>query len=210
MRLSRMQFTVRRMMITIALVCLLLGIFLHRERRIRRLDRLVTDQEICVSSAEANVGNAVIAREAAEHSAGQHIEKYDAPRAEVRQNEAAQARLSADQLRLLTNFEMERANAEKRFARIIQQLHEGNYDDGLDAPTAALTVIRQIHALEERVAATRASRVAGVLHPLEKTHISIDVEIERTRGEERIKKMILEYEKAYLKNLKRERASVWW
>ncbi len=140
MRLSRVQFTVRRMMITIALVCLLLGIFSHRERRIRKLDQLVTDQELFVLTAEANVGN---------------------------------------------------------------------YADWLDAPTAALAVIKQIQALEKRVAATRASQVAGVLDPLEKTRISIDVEIERARGQERIKKMILEYEKAYLKNLERERANVW-
>ena len=171
MRLSRVQFTVRRMMIAIALVGLLLGIFLHRERKIRRLDRLVTDQEQFVLSPEVNVANAVLARETAEHSTGQYTEKNDGPLAEVLQKEAAQARVSADQLRPLTNFEMERANAENVFARIIQQLDEGNYADGLDAPTAVLAVIKQIQALEKRIAATRASQVAGVLDPWDRSRI---------------------------------------
>jgi hypothetical protein len=210
MRRSRVQFTVRRMMITIALVSLLLGIFLHRERRIRRLDRLVTDQENFVLSAEANVGNAVLAREAAEHSLGQYTENDYGPRAETLRNEAAHAPAIADQLHPSANDKMELSNAEKLFARIIQQLHEGHFAAGLDAPTAALSVIKQIQALENRLAATRARQVAGAQGPLEKTRINMDIEIERARGEERIKKMILVYERAFLESLKRERANVWW
>ena len=112
--------------------------------------------------------------------------------------------MSAEQLRPFTNHEMELANAEKLFARIIQQLDEGNYVAGLDVPTAALTVIKQIQSLEKRVAATRASQVTGAQGPLEKTSINIEVEIERARGQELIKCIIHDYEKAYLKSLKRE------
>jgi hypothetical protein len=211
MRLSRVQFTVRRMMITIALAALLLAIVIHRHRRIQRLDQMVINQQITVSSAEANLGNAVLAREAAEYSLGQYTEKYYGPRAEVPRNDAAQARVSADQLPLLANYDTEQANAEKHFQRIIQQLDEGTYAAALVTPTAAQTVIRLYREmLENHVAATQASQVARAQGPLEKTRIIIEGEIEKTRGQERLKRMILDYEKAYLKSLKRERANVWW
>jgi hypothetical protein len=210
MRLYRVQFTMRRMMITIAIAAVLLAIVILRHRRIQRFDRMVINQQITTSSADANLGNASLAREAAEYSLREYTEKYYRPPAEILQNKAAQAPVSAEQLRLLTNQEMEQANAEKLFARIIQQVDEGNYPAGFDAPTAALVVIKKIQALEKRASATRASQVAGAQGPLEKTRINIEVDIERARGQERIKKMISEYEKAYLKSLKRERANVWW
>ena len=211
MRLSRVQFTVRRMMITIALATLLLAIVIHRHRRIQRLDGMVINQRITMNAAEANLANAELAREAAEYSLRQYTEKYYGPRAEVLRNEAAQARASAYQLPLLANYDTEQANAEKRFARIVQQLDLGTYAAPLGTPTAAQTVIRLYsETLENHLAATQASQLARAQGPREKTRIIIDGEIEKTRGQERLKRMILDYEKAYLKSLKRERANVWW
>jgi hypothetical protein len=68
MRLSRVQFTVRRLMIAIAVVGLFLAIFLHRERKIRRLDRLASDQErLLIATGEgAPVPNSVRAGVVAE------------------------------------------------------------------------------------------------------------------------------------------------
>jgi hypothetical protein len=74
MRLRNTQFTVRRMLIAIALVSLLLGFLVQRERRVRTLDRIVVDQDITMYSAEANVENVVLAREAAERSLGEFLE----------------------------------------------------------------------------------------------------------------------------------------
>jgi hypothetical protein len=211
MHLSRVQFTVRRMMITIALAALLLAIVIHRHRRIQRLDRMVINQQITMSSAEANLANAVLACEAAEDSLRQQTEKYSGPGAEVLRNDGAQATASAHQSPLLATYDTEQANAEQRFARILQQLDEGTYAAALVTPTAAQTVIRLYgETLENHVAATQASQLAGAQGPREKTRIIIEGIIEKTRGQERIKRMILDYEKAYLKNLKRERANMWW
>jgi hypothetical protein len=211
MRLSRVQFTVRRMMITIAIAALLLAIVIYRHRRIQRLDRMVINQQITMDSAEANLANAVLAREAAEDSLRQQTERYFGPRAEVLRNNVAQAPVSAHQSPLLATYDTEQANAEQRFARIVQQLNEGTYAAAPLTPAAAQTVLRLYSkSLENHGAAKQASQLAGALGPHEKTRIIIECEIEKMRGQERLKRMILDYEKAYLKNLKRERASIWW
>jgi len=211
MRLFRVQFTVRRMMITIAVASLLLAIFIHRERRIRSLDRMVLDQEVTILSAEANFGNAVLAREAAEHFVGQHTEKSLGVSAEMLRNDAARTKVNAEQSRRLSNYDSELADAEKQFAQFIQRLDEGNHAAEPDAPIAAQKVIKPyIDAVENRVAASRANQTDAAQGPDEKTPIVEVGEMERARGRERIKKMILEYEKAYLKGLKRKRANLWW
>ncbi len=198
-------------MIAIAVVSLSLGVLVHRERTIERLDRMVIDQEITVSSAEANLGNAMLAREAAEDSLGQYTKQHDGPRSKVLPDVAAQAALRTDQVRLLANYETEQANAEKAFAQIIERLDQGTYAAALAAPIAAQTVIRHYsQTLERQVAATQASKVAGAQGPLDETCIRVEESVEKTRGQERLKKMILDYEKAYLKCLKQSRANVWW
>ena len=76
MRRLRVRFTMRGMMMAIAIVSLALAFVVHRERRIRRLDRMVRDQAITVESAFANVENAVLARESAEFALRQYSEKF--------------------------------------------------------------------------------------------------------------------------------------
>jgi hypothetical protein len=212
MRRSRVQFTVRRMMIAIALVCLVLAILIHRERSIRRLDRLVINQDITVRSAEANFQNAVLAREAAEYPLHKFTENESAVHAEVARTEMSQVRSSEEQARLLAKYEAEQTNLEDLFARGVQQLDEGSYSDAaLVAPSIIQTAIKQyIETLEKYVATIQASRIAGAQGTLGKTRITLQGIIEEARGRERLKKMILDYERAYLRSLKRERAHVWW
>jgi hypothetical protein len=212
MRLSRVQFTVRRMMLAIAVVSFTLAILMHRERRIRSLDRMVINQEITMRSAEANLQNAALAREAAEYSLGQFTENHYKPHAVVPRSEISQVRMSADQSRLLANYEAEQTIAGEHFARIVQQLDQGTHGDAaIVAPSVIQTAIRHyIRTLDNHLATTQASRIAGAQGPLEKTRITLQGNMEEARGRERVKKMILDYEKAYLKSLKRERANVWW
>jgi hypothetical protein len=49
-----------------------------------------------------------------------------------------------------------------------------------------------------------------VQDPVEKSRFALERKIEEARLQEQIKKMVLDYEKAYLKNLIRERANSWW
>jgi len=210
MRLPRIQFTVRRIMITIALVSLLLAILMHRER-IRRVNQMVINQDITRMAARANFENAVLAREAAEYALGQYTEKHDGPRAEVPRSETSQARVSADQSRLLAKYDAEQANAQELVARMIRQLDEGTYSDAGLASQAARTVIRHyIKTLENHLGTTQASQIAGAQGPLETTRITLQGKVEEARGQERAKKMIWEYEKALLNSLRRERANLWW
>ncbi|MFI5460051.1 MAG: hypothetical protein ACHRXM_31925 [Isosphaerales bacterium] len=173
---------------------------------------MVINQDITISSAEANFGNAVLARESAEYSLGQFTGTHYSPHAEVLRSEMSQVRIGADQSRLLANYEAEQANAGELIARMVQQLDEGTYSDAaIVAPSVIQTAIRHyIETLENHVVATQASRIAGAQGSLEKTRITLQGKIEETRGREHIKKMILDYEKAYLKSLKRARANVWW
>ena len=171
MRLSRVRFTVRRMMLTIALISFILAIFMHRERRIRKLDRMVINQEITIESAHANFQNAVLAREAAEYSLRQFTESDSRPYTEVLGSEMSQVRMSADQSRLLAKFEAEQANAGELIARMAQQLDEGTYSDAaIVAPSVIQAAIRKyVETLENHVATTQASRTAGAQGCLEKT-----------------------------------------
>jgi hypothetical protein len=210
MRLPRPQFTVRRIMIMIAFVSLLLAIFMYRER-IRRVDQMVINQEITGASAEANFMNAVLAREAAKYALGQYTEKRHGPPAKVPRSETSPARVSADQSRLLATFDAELASAEDIVARTVRQLDEGTYTDAGRARQAAVTALRQyIKTLENHVAATQASQLAAAQGPLETTRITLQGKVEEARDQERVKKMIWEYEKALLNSFKRERNHLWW
>jgi hypothetical protein len=210
MRLPRIQFTVRRVMIAIAIVSLLLAVFMHRER-IRRVNQMVINQEITKDSAEANFMNAGLDREAAEHALGQYIEKHDGPRAEVPRSENSPARISADQSRLLAKDAAELASAEELVARRIRQLDEGTDIDAGRARQVALTALRHyIKSLENQLAATQASQFAAAHGPLETASITLQGKAEKARGRERVKKIIWDYEKALLNSLKRERANLWW
>jgi hypothetical protein len=73
-----------------------------------------------------------------------------------------------------------------------------------------MTAIRHYHQRQKSIAATRASQLASASDPVEKTRLTVRARFEEARGQERIKKLILDYEKAYLKSLKRERADRWW
>jgi hypothetical protein len=200
------------MMITIAVVSVLLAIVVHRQRRTRELDGMVINQAITVESAEANIGNAVLARETAECGLLEYTTNHDRPRAEVPLSGASGTRVSADQSRLLAILAAEQAKAEERLTRIIQQLHEGNYADvAIVASTAAVTAIRDFRkTLKNHVAAIQASQVVGAFGPAEKERLALQHKIEEAGVEERIKKIIWDYEKAYLKSLRRERANLWW
>jgi hypothetical protein len=200
------------MMLAIAVVSFMLAILIHRERRIRSLDRMVINQEITMRSADANLQNAALAREAAEYSLGQFMENQYKPHAQVLRREISQVRMGADQSRLLANYEAEQTIAAADLARIVQQLDQGTYSDAATlAPMVIQTAIRHyIRMLENHLATTQASRIAGAQNSLEKTRITLQGNIEEARGRERVKKMILDYEKAYLKTLKRERAHVRW
>ena len=122
MRLARVQFTIRRMTIAIAIAAVLLAIVVLRHRKIQRLDRLVINQQRTLDSAAASAANTALAREAAEHSLREYAENHHQPRSEI-----------SEQFCPLTNHEIELANAENRFARLIRQLDEGTYAAGLDA-----------------------------------------------------------------------------
>jgi hypothetical protein len=137
MRLPRTQFSVRRIMIAIALVSLLLAVFMHRER-IRKLNQKVIDQDITKDSAEANFMNAGLDREAAERAFGQYIEKHDGLHAEVSLSETSSARISADQSHPLAKYDAELASAEELVARRIRQLGEETDIDAGRARQAAL------------------------------------------------------------------------
>jgi hypothetical protein len=210
MRLPRPQFTVRRIMITIALASLLLAVFMHRERS-RRVNQTVIDQDITRASAEANFMNAVLAREAAEYVLGQYTEKHGEPRAEVPRTETSPARVSADRSRLLAKFDAELASAEDIVVRTIRQLDEGTYTDAGRARQAAMTALRHyIKTLENNLAATQASQIAAAQDPHETMRITLQANVQDARGQERVKKMIWEYEKALLNSRRRVRANLWW
>jgi hypothetical protein len=210
MRLPRTQFTVRRIMITTALVSLLLAIFMYRER-IRRVNQMVINQDITRESAKANFMNAVLAREAAEYALGQYSEKHHEPRADVPRSETSRARLSADQSRLVAKHGAELASAEDVVARTIRQLDEGTYTNAGLASQAAVTALRHyIKTLENHLAATQASQIAGAQGSLEMTRITLKGKVEEARGQERLKKVIWDYEKALRNSLRRERTNLWW
>jgi hypothetical protein len=199
MRLPRIQFTVRRVMIAIAIVSLFLAVFMHRER-IRRVNQMVINQEITKDSAEANFMNAGLDREAAEQALGQYIENHDGLQAKVSLSETSQARLSA-----------ELTGAEDLVATTIRQLDDGTDTDARLARQTTLTVLRHyIKTVNSHVAATEASRLAAAQGPRETARVTLQGKVEEARSQERVKKMIWEYEKALLNSLKRERTNRWW
>jgi hypothetical protein len=210
MRLPRTQFTVRRIMIAIALVSLLLAVFMRRER-IRKLNQKVIDQKITMDSAEANFMNAGLDREAAEHALGRYTEQHDGPRAEVPRSETSSARISADQSRLLAKDAAELASAEDLVATTIRQLGEEADIDAGRARQAALTALMHyIKTLDSQLAATQASQLAAAHGPRETARVTLQGKVEEARVKERVKKIIWDYEKALLNSLKRESANLWW
>jgi hypothetical protein len=203
MRWPRVQFTVRRNLSVIALIGVLIAIGVLWDRRIRRLDRMVLDQSITVESAKANYGNAVLTREAAEFDVVRYTEKARENHAEV------SAAVTLDQSRVLATCDAEIDDAEEQFARIVQAIDDGSYVDGaLSAPTAAHFAIRHFHeSLNKRLAVSRSMPLAEGQGQIRMT---LQANIEKARGEERLKKLILKYEKAYLNWLTRKRAHPWW
>jgi hypothetical protein len=101
--MPRTQFTMQRMMITIAVVSLFLAILVHRERRIRQLDLMVRNQDITMWSAKANLENAVLAREAVEHFLDKYLDEQGRPRAKDLRSEMSQATMTAGRSSLLPN-----------------------------------------------------------------------------------------------------------
>jgi len=212
MQRLRVRFTMRWMMVMIAIVGLVLAYVVHRERRIRRLERMARDQAVTIGSAIANVGNARLARESAEFALREYSEKYGGPPEAVSRTAVSPAPISADQSRLLASLDAERAEAEERFKRIVQQLNDGTFTDGaLVAPAAVQTAIRRyVETLEKHVQATRDGDASEPQDPVEKSRFTLERKIEDAGAKEQIKKMILDYEKAYLKSLRRERLNSWW
>jgi hypothetical protein len=98
--------------------------------------------------------------------------------------------MTADQSRLLANYEADQAKAEETFKRIFQQLNEGTYPNAALAPAAALAAIKYYsQILKNHVAVIRTNSVAGVQGPFEKTRISLQANIEEARGRERVKQL---------------------
>ena len=160
MRLPRIQFTVRRVMIAIATVSLLLAVFMHRER-IRKLNQMVIDQDITKDSAEANFMNAVLAREAAEHALDEYTEQHDGLRAEVPRSETSSARISADHSHPLAKYDAELATRRNLSQEGFRQLGEETDIDAGGARQAALTALMHyIKTLDRQLSATQASQLA--------------------------------------------------
>jgi hypothetical protein len=199
MRWPRVQFTVRRILGVIALIGVLIASGVLWDRRIRRLEKMVLEQKITVESANANYLNAVLAREAAESALERHAEKSSGKRADAP---------DAFTTRMLAACDAEIDDAEQKCARIIQQIDDGTYVEGaLAAPAAASQAIRHFHeALNQRLAVTRSMPLA---EGADQIRIDRQAEIE-ARTQERLKKLILSYEKAKLKWLTRKRAHPWW
>jgi hypothetical protein len=120
--------------------------------------------------------------------------------------------IALDQSRMLATCDAEVADSEKRLERIIEQIDDGTYvDAALSAPDAAFQAIKHFHqAINNRLAVARAGPLAEGQGHVGESRISRQAEIERARGQERLKKLILNYEKAYLKWLTRKRAHPWW
>jgi hypothetical protein len=207
MPIPRTQFTVRRMMAAIAVSGVLLGLCTHRNRRIRTLDQMVTDQAITVLSATANAENARLDREAAELSLELFMKNHDGPHTSIPQSKLVQPPLSADQSRVLAKCEADLAIAERASAKMVQQLGDGTYADA----DAGLSVLKDyFQKLKHLSAATQARQAAGTQSVLETAPAGLEDKIDAARRQERVKKLILDYENAKLKHLKRKRANVWW
>jgi hypothetical protein len=200
------------MLIIIALVSLAMGIFVHRQRRTRTLDRMVIDQEITMHSAEANFLNAALVREVAEYTFQEFMQKHFGQGAEVALSDASEPPGSQDQPHSLKNDEATLADLEKRLSRMLERLDSGSYVLAAPvAPTDAQAALRQYaKTLQNHVVATRARQLTRAQGSLEQTRTTLQRKIDEARWQERFKKMILSYEKAYLKCLKRDRARLWW
>ena len=172
---------------------------------------MVIDQDITMRSAEANSANAVLAREAAEYSLAQYMEIHDGPQRKALLSEMPEG-LSPDQSCHLPNFEADEANAGARLLGMIQKLDGGTSTDAaVVGPNAIFAAVKQyMKTVENHVAAIQASRIAQSRGPLDKEHLILQSHIDKARGRERVKQLILSYEKAYLKSLSRERAKAWW
>jgi hypothetical protein len=203
MRSPKIQFTVRRILIVIALIGVVIASGVLWDRRIRRLDRMVLVQKITVDSANANYLNEVLARESAEFSLVRYSEKSGA------QREKVTAAVTPDQARMLATCNAEIDDAEEKCARIVQEIDDGTYVEGaLPAPTAAFHAIRHFHeSLNKRLAVTRSMPLA---EGQDQIRMDLQADLEKARGQERIKKLILRYENTYLKWLTRKRAHPWW
>jgi hypothetical protein len=206
MRRPRLQFKLRRILIVIALIGALIASGVLWDRRIRRLDRMVLDQTITVESANANYLNAVLNREAAEIAFAQYTGKSH------EQHAGPPTTIALDQSGLLTTCDAKVADAEKQLISIIQQIDDGTYVDGaLSAPSAAFQSLKHFHeALNERLAVTRSTRQAEVQDEAGQVRMGLRADIEKARSQEWLKKLILQYEKAYLNWLTRKRARPWW
>ena len=203
MRRPRLQFTVRRILCVIALIGVLIASGVLWDRRIRSLDRMVRDQRITVESANANYLNAVLDREAAEFAVVRYAESSREQRAQVT------AAVTPDQSRILATCDAEIDDAEKQCARIIQEIDEGTYADAaLSPPIAVHHAIKHFHeALNNRLAVTRSMPLAEGQSQI---RMMLKANTEKARGQERLKKLILRHEKAYLKSLTQKRAHPWW
>jgi hypothetical protein len=205
MRSPRLQFSILRTLCVIALIAVLIAIGVLWDRKIRRLDGMVLNQKITVESANANYLNAVLTREAAEISLAAHTEKSREQRAEV------PAAIILDQSRMLSACDKEVADSEIRLVSVIQQIDDGTYvDAALSAPSAAFAAVRHFQeSLNKRLAVARTIPLAEGQDAVGQVRKSLEADIEKARSQERLKELILQYEKAYLKWLTRKRARPW-
>jgi hypothetical protein len=205
MRLPRLQFKLWRILSVIALIGVLIASGVLWDRRIQRLDRMALNQRITVESANANYLNAVLAREAAEIALAEHAETSP------EQRPVSASAITVDQLRMLSDCDAKVADAEKQLVSLIQQIADGTYVDTTNsAPIAAFDAIRHFQeALNKRLAVARAMPLADGRGAVGRARMNLQADFEKARTEELAKKLILQYEQAYLKWLMRKRARPW-
>jgi hypothetical protein len=188
MRLPRVRFTIRRLLVIVAVLCLVFGLAEHaaRRRRAATLRLMLARQEIAAKVAEAAYENARLTREVAEIAAVEFKEGISREEVEVASGEIALA-------------DSDRTRAADRVEWSSRMLHKGYlskgrvYSEGLAFRRA---VFSEEQALERMKGLQKSTR--------DQTTQELRSEVAKARADEAAKKATFDRERAKLAKLKGE------